>query len=370
MSSAAPNPAVQVARDFQILRRNLAETRFAACRPPSATELHAGEILLAVDKFAFGPSNLGYVRGGGAPVYLSFFPAPEGWGRLPVWGYAEVAASRHPEVREGERLFGYVPMSTHLRLAAGACDAAGFSDVSSHRVRLPPAYNRFLRVLRDPGYFPARENEQALLRPQFATSFLIDDHLGEQDLFGAERILISSASSKTAQALGFLLRQRRFAQVVGLTSASNLAYCQRSGCFDSLISYDRLSTLPLAGAAVYVDLGGDGGLCSAVHRLLGLRLRASIRVAASSEASLPELPELPGPLPQLFVAPLRLRQRMAQWGGEQFEERHGAAWRSFALSLSGWLRIQHQRGEAAVDRVYAEILGGRASADVGHILSL
>ncbi|MDP3857859.1 MAG: DUF2855 family protein [Stagnimonas sp.] len=367
MNPADPASPELVARDFQVSRQDLARTRCVEGPSPDAASLRSGEVLLAVDKFAFSSSNLGYARGTGAALYLSFFAAEEGWGRLPVWGYAEVAASRHPLVREGERLFAYLPMSTHLRLPAGGNDAAGFADVSPHRARLPPAYNRILRVLRDPGYFPARENEQALLRPQFATSFLLDEHIAEQNFYGAERVLISSASSKTAQALGFLLRRRRRVRVIGLTSAANTGYCERSGCFDAVLAYDGLATLPLAGKAVYVDLGGR---CTATihHRLAG-QLRASLRVVAAGAGSTP-VQDLPGPAPEPFMALHRLRERQQQWGLEGYEERHAEAWRAFALSLSGWLRIQHQRGEAAVAQVYQEALEGRTPPEVGHILSL
>ena len=43
----------------------------------------------------------------------AFFPAESGWGRVPVWGFADVVGSRHQALAEGVRVFGYLPMSTH-----------------------------------------------------------------------------------------------------------------------------------------------------------------------------------------------------------------------------------------------------------------
>ena len=59
---------------------------------------------------------------------------------------------------------------------------------------------------------------QALLRPLFITSWLIDDFLADNDFFGARVMLLSSASSKTAYGTAFQLAQREGIEVVGLTS--------------------------------------------------------------------------------------------------------------------------------------------------------
>jgi hypothetical protein len=68
-------------------------------------------------------------------------------------------------------------------------------------------YNRYQRAA-SPVDAEA-EARSSLLRPLFVTSFLLDDWLGEHDSFGAKVIVVSSASSKTALALGHLLREHR-----------------------------------------------------------------------------------------------------------------------------------------------------------------
>ena len=44
-----------------------------------------------------------------------------------------------------------------------------------------------------------------LLRPLFMTAFLLDDLIADNDCFGARTVVLSSASSKTALSLAFLL---------------------------------------------------------------------------------------------------------------------------------------------------------------------
>ena len=60
----------------------------------------------------------------------------------------------------------------------------------------------------DPFYTRDSESAQALLRPLFITSWLIDDFLADNNFFGADTMLLSSASSKTAYGTAFQLRQR------------------------------------------------------------------------------------------------------------------------------------------------------------------
>ena len=59
---------------------------------------------------------------------------------------------------------------------------------------------------------PGRQGDyQALLRPLFMLSFLVDDFLAENEFYGARRVMLSSASSKTAFGLAHLLHAARTA---------------------------------------------------------------------------------------------------------------------------------------------------------------
>ena len=68
-------------------------------------------------------------------------------------------------------------------------------------------------------------------------------------LFGADTVLLSSASSKTALGTAHALRQRPDIHIVGLTSAHNVAFCQSLGCYSQVLSYEQLQQLPTAAFA-------------------------------------------------------------------------------------------------------------------------
>ena len=226
---AAPT-VIADARDFLVRRHDLRRTSLAPAALPAVDD---DKVLLAIDAFGFTANNVTYAAIGERFRYWEFFPAASGWGRIPVWGFATVVASRHRGVRAGERFYGYLPMSTHLVVSADHVRDDGFTDVTPHRTALPRVYNRYLRAAADPGYDAAHEDAYMLLRPLFATAFLLDDLLAERGFFGAGAIVLASASSKTAIGLAALLaaRRERGYQVVGLTAAGNAAFVGATGPF-------------------------------------------------------------------------------------------------------------------------------------------
>src|SRR5438105_8207785 len=163
--------------DFLVSRDDLHETRVAESDPPP---LEPGQALLRVDSFGLTANNVTYAVMGEAMSYWNFFPAEDGWGRVPMWGFAEVEASEAEGVEVGTRVYGYLPPSSHLLVKPKSASGNGFTDGSPHRAALPSAYHRYLASGGDPFYSADSEDVQMLLRPLFFTSFLIDDQLADE----------------------------------------------------------------------------------------------------------------------------------------------------------------------------------------------
>lgn len=198
IGGAGAGVAMTDAVDFLVDRSDLRRTAFRPGRHGPDSALESGQVLVRIDRFTFTANNVTYGAVADLIGYWNFFPAEEGWGRIPVWGFGDVVRSRHDAVPAGERLYGYFPMSTHVVLQADCVSATGLVDASAHRAALPPFYNQYSRVAADPGYDTAREGEIALFPPLFATSFLVDDFLADRGFFDARAAVLSSASSKTA----------------------------------------------------------------------------------------------------------------------------------------------------------------------------
>jgi len=347
--------------DFLVAKTDLRQARIA---PVDASPLADGEARLAIERFALTTNNVTYAVFGEQMRYWDFFPGPEGWGRIPVWGHARVEASTHPDLTVGQRFYGYYPMSTHLTVTPRKT-RTGFADVAPHRANLPPVYNQYQAV----GAASPAEGYQALLRPLFITGFLIEDFLDENDLFGARSVLLTSASSKTAISLAFQLKQRGQARVVGLTSARNAAFVEGLGCYDQVVTYDAVVDAPIEEPAVLVDFAGDAPLRRAVHERFGDALAYSCVVGGTHWEAGPSDGRLPGPRPIFFFAPDRIRKRAGDWGPGGLDQRHDAAWAPFAADAPRWLRVIEGVGPDAMAQAYAAVVAGEAGPDEGHVLA-
>src|SRR3954452_4227203 len=96
--------------DFLVRRDDLRTTRVAG--DEDERPLDDGEARLRVERFGFTANNITYGAFGEAMGYWRFFPAEDGWGRIPVWGFGEVSDSQAPDVEPGQRFYGYFPMAS------------------------------------------------------------------------------------------------------------------------------------------------------------------------------------------------------------------------------------------------------------------
>ena len=374
---------------FQVRKDSLASTRLVSATDPNLAD---GQVRVQVDHFALTANNITYAAFGAAMNYWQFFPVrgddADGWGCIPVWGFGRVVQSLHPGVAVGERLYGYWPMASHAVLQPARLGAAGFADGAPHRADLHAVYNHYLRCNTDPFYSADTEDMQALLRPLYLTAWLIDDFLADMDWFGANAganagaeaspprpavMLLSSASSKTAYATAERLARRPGIQVVGLTSAANIAFCDSLGVYHRVLAYEQLDALPADMPCVYVDFAGNAALRAAIHHRF-TALAHSSSIGGTHVEQLGGARALPGPRATLFFAPAQVKKRGADWGPGELGKRLATAWHGFRAQVAQpgapWLVVQQHRGAAAVAAAYAQVLGGKGDPRLGHVLSL
>jgi hypothetical protein len=359
----------EIALNFEVARNNLRETRFVESPVPAAADLASGEVVLAVSDFAFTANNITYGVLGESLSYFSFFPAGEGWGRIPVWGYGEVAVSKNADVPVGTRVFGYFPMSSHVTMKAQSTKG-GFADAAAHRAALPPIYNSYSFAPKANADLEAR---LALFRPLFATAYLLDDWLAEQRFFGARRILLTSASGKTAFSLAAILARRTDRPtIVGLTSKINESFVRSLGVYDKVVLYDEVGSLPLE-ASVSVDMAGSEATLLKIHERLAEHLVYSCRVGAShweQRGDFMGKQDWPGRTPEFFFAPSRAQELSARIGPLELQSSIKASLEQFLTETSGgWLKIVRTHARD-IEAIYRATLEGRVPPDVGNILSL
>jgi Protein of unknown function (DUF2855) len=353
--------------DFLVRRSDLRDCRVVDSAAP---ELEPGQALLRVASFGLTSNNVTYGVFGEAMSYWDFFPAEDGWGRVPMWGFAEVERSEAEGVEPGTRLYGYLPPSSHLVVTPADASEAGFVDASPHKAALPSAYHRYLATGSDPFYRADTEEIQMLLRPLFFTSFLIDDQLADDGLTRRGPVVISSASSKTALAAAFLLAQRDGVEVVALTSPRSVEFVEGLEVYDRVVTYDTSYVLG-RGPATFVDVAGDVEVRRAVHSHYGEDLVHSMAVGVTHWEDFGSgAGELPGPTPSFFFAPDRVVKRSRDWGSDELGSRVADAWHPFCEWIGGWLETIPGEGFEGVRSAYLDVLEGRVGPRQAHVLTL
>ena len=353
-----------------VARKGLKTCKIIETPLPSATQLPEDALLVKVDRFAFTANNITYAVMGDQLKYWDLFPAPDGFGIIPVWGFSEVVESRHPDIAKGEILFGYFPMATHVVIEAVNVKRSGFSDGAEHRKNVSPVYNAYSRVTGADAFAGQQGNYQALLRPLFMLSFLVDDFLAENNFFGAQSVILSSASSKTAFGLAWLLHTyRKPVRVIGLTSASNVDFVKSLGCYDEIVTYDKIESLSAKEPVAYIDMAGSADVRSRLHGHFGDMTKYSGRVGLTHQDPAGDRP-LPGAKPTWFFAPDQIRKRAKEWGPGGLDQRFGVVWTGFTPAMGPKLDIVVSRGPKAVQRIYLDTLKGSVRPEQAHMLSM
>lgn len=371
-----------MAQTFQVKKNQLTSTRVQNTTSPALSE---GQVRLVIDRFALTSNNITYAAFGDAMNYWQFFPtnnadSADGWGIIPVWGFATVTESQCGGVATGERFYGYYPMASEVVVQPAKAGPAGFADGAAHRANLHAVYNQYVNCATDPFYdrtSPITEDIQSLLRPLFITSWLIDDFFADNQFFGAGAALLSSASSKTAYGTAHEMKKRSAAggdiQVIGLTSASNKAFCESLGCYDQVLTYDELGKLDASTSLVYVDFAGNGALRRSIHA--GFKnLKYSCSIGGTHVTDLGSAKDLAGVKAILFFAPAQIKKRVEEWGGAELNKRMVGAWQGFTKTVTEsnppWLQSQYQSGSASVSEAYQQVLAGKIDARLGWMLTL
>lgn len=342
------------------------------------TPLAPGQIRVHLDSYAMTANNITYaVFGkpaglfGNDQGYWDFFAEQGTPGRLPVWGFATVIESAAEGVAVGDRFYGYYPMASEAVLNVGKAGPGGFTDVTPRRTTLPPIYNNYQRIEALSDYRPADHDYWPVFRPLFLTGWLIADQFEDEGDYGADQILIASASSKTAIGLGFSIARRagHRPETIGLTSRANVADLDAQRIYDRVIAYDDILTLNPGTASALVDMAGNGAVTRAVHSHFGNNLKASIIVGKSHWDADAGGAALPGPERQGFFAPGRSQKRIADWGGAAFAQKMAEAWLAFMDVAPRLATIDKRMGGEAALGAYQDMLAGKGDPKAGIVVA-
>lgn len=338
--------------------------------------LEDGHIRVDIGPFALTANNITYMVTGDMIGYWHYFEPKAygidqaGTGRMPVWGYGKVTETRCDGLSVGDRVYGFFPIAKSMDMKPVKMSPMGFQDGAAHRVELHSVYNSYTITKNDPSFAPALDDIQPILRPLFTTSFLIDDLFGEENFFGAEQVILISASSKTALGTAFCLKERGGVKVTGLTSSGNKAFVEQTGFYDDVATYDAIDTLDGSVKTGIIDMAGNGTVTGALYETFGDNIVYNCMVGKSHWQGGPPPKPSKGAPPAMFFAPDRAKQRFADWGAQGFASNLAARWIPFCEGAKEWLDIYQGQGLESFLPVYKDFLEGRANPARGYLLTL
>jgi hypothetical protein len=353
---------------FEVRKDDLARSRLAESTAPA---LKDGEVLAKVDRFALTANNVTYGVVGEKIGYWKFFPAEEGWGVIPVWGFADVVESKCADIKPGERLYGYFPMASHLVLSPVSVKQDRLVDGAAHRSGLPQVYNSYVRVNAEPHHDPAMDDERMLLFPLYATSFCLYDFLLDNKWFDSRQVVIVSASSKTAIGLAIALAGDKTAPpAIALTSVRNLPMVRSIGLYANAYSYENLASIDNTKPTAIVDMSGNGMVLSDLHEHLAENMRYCSNVGVTHYEENTMGPAFNRDRSAMFFAPGHIQERAKEWGPGAFEKKAFVFWRDAAVKSRAFLKLDRVRGASGMTAAYDAVRRGESPPDTGLIVEL
>lgn len=359
--------------DFMVDKTDLQQIQYLI-KKVKKKSIKQGEILLKIQRLALTSNNITYAVLGDRIGYWNFFPGYDNWGRIPAWGFAKVIKSKHKSICKGERYYGYFPMSSHVVMQPDHITDRGFTDAVEHRKSLPPIYNNYHKQQFDKKRNKTDENIQALFRPLFLTSFLIDEFLAGGNFFGAENIILTSASSKTAILLAEFLKKRKkknklAINIIGLTSLKNYTFVHETRAYDQVLTYESCESLDPRSTSLIVDFTGNNKLQTKLKNHLKdyLKYNCLVGMVDWDQPKAGRRSKNPG---TVFFAPDHAVEKIKELGQEEFDKRSQKAWKKAKRKLSKWLDIQEVEGRTYISKLYINVLKGQFSPKMGFIIRL
>ena len=359
---------------LQTLKSDFSKTRLVTITEPSASN---NETKLKIERFSFTANNNTYAVAGDFLKYWDFFPAKNEdgsnassiWGQIPVWGFAIVTESNSSSVAVGERFFGYYPPTEHCVMLPTATNSATFIDGSPHRSHLPGGYNLYRKVGNQVDTLA--DNEQSLLYPLFATAFSIVDLCASHDWYGADEIIILSASSKTSIGLAYAINETEGApKPIGVTSSRHKIAVESLGVYDQVCSYEEIEQLQNESKCCIVDMSGNKNLLCSLHEMYGENMMATLSVGATHWDSLGVNASIIQDRTHQFFAPSQIESMIKRLGPQSFSEQLGTFIQGSFLKTRSWLKFDELDSIESLNSVYPDVCAGKVDANTGVIVVL
>lgn len=328
-----------------------------------------GEALLKIETFGLSSNNITYLALGDVLPYRDIFPVPsetaaKDWCSAPVWGVARVLESKSPHVEKDDRVYGLFPASRFVTLDPTEPTPGGFRVERPHVPAQLAFYQQYGVLGRDPFFLPGQEELMAVMRPLFLTGLLLDDYFRETRFAGAERVVVSSAASKTAFGFAFAFQRSGGAELVGLCSARSRDSASRFGLYDRMVVYEEIDNLTTDPSTAYVDISGSAAIRKRLEDQLGDALQLSISVGLThwADGNYGGSQDQLAARSETFFAPGWFARRVKQ-EGQAFFGQLLSGWSAQVTGADRHFAVARESGANALVESFLSLVDGRADPD-------
>ena len=348
---------------FLVNKYDLFETTFSEEKIPISKE---NEVILEIERYAFTSNNITYGVIGDTLGYWNFFPAEEPYGIIPVWGFANVTSSKNEYILEGDRFYGYFPMSRYLKVIPKKVNDFGFIDDSNHRRKLPPVYNHYSKIIK---YADESLEYHPLIKPLFLTSFLNYFFLQDEKFFDCDQIILTSASSKTALSLAFLLskyKSKDNKKIIAITSEKNMQFVSEIKFYDIVLSYDNAEENLKRSKSVIVDFAGNSDYLKKLSDHLGDGLKHVSLIGLADWSSKTNFKIIPNS--KFFFAPNHAEKRYREMGVKRTTLLADELLKEFIMKVKNYIKLEYCNDPKDIHELYLKSLKGKIDPSKGYMV--
>ena len=348
---------------FLVNKYDLFETTFSEEKIPISKE---NEVILEIERYAFTSNNITYGVIGDTLGYWNFFPAEEPYGIIPVWGFANVTSSKNEYILEGDRFYGYFPMSRYLKVIPKKVNDFGFIDDSNHRRKLPPVYNYYSKIIK---HADESLEYHPLIKPLFLTSFLNYFFLQDEKFFDCDQIILTSASSKTALSLAFLLSKYKSKvkkKIIAITSEKNMQFVSEIKFYDIVLSYDNAEENLKRSKSVIVDFAGNSDYLKKLSDHLGDGLKHVSLIGLADWSSKTNFKIIPNS--KFFFAPNHAEKRYREMGVKRTTLLADELLKEFIMKVKNYIKLKYCNDPKDIHELYLKSLKGKIDPSKGYMV--
>jgi len=215
------------------------------------------------------------------------------------------------------------------------------------------------------------DRERMLLFPLHLTSFCLWDALKEKDWYGAEQIIILSASSKTSTGLGYALKADKTApKVIGVTGERNLKTVENLNLYDQCFTYETVDEINTDLPTVIVDMSGNSKIILTLHQKLGDNMKFTSNVGLTHWTDTKPQEGIIAERSKFFFAPGHIQKRLKEWGPAGFDQRTASFMMETAAKTREWLTFKKIEGLSGLATIHTDVCEGKIPANQGLIVNI